>query len=568
MKSGSTSNIIYKEVIIVGNGPSGIILSFVLSGNVPYIVSDAHPDEMLSARLRSAVGQCLLYQDLEFLSQGLEGRSTNQVSLLMDALLHPNADMGWDLAPLVEFRKTGKEIDHIVLGKGPPGGSWHRMDPQILTISLGNWMALPGLPFDSRDSGEKRAYASNVAKYYVKYTEKMKLSKNFHNFITVNSVEQIKNDYERNKKNNWVNKINDEIKENVESEYEENSIETHSCCISDAIDCLMLKNRKKTRCKRPRDRNCYAELPKKNEKKRSISFSCDRNGYNCDNFYSSSLNEKLLRNSFSLDLSVPSYNPAICDNESNWIVNAVDGNTDEKLTYACKYLILANGGSDLPNRLEVSRIKKDPHWIFYDLRSLENNLDTYMAGDRENIDPVLVVGAGLSAADAIIAARGRNVPVVHLFRQRSPELSRHLQENLYPEYHKVHQMMLDGGSSYPYYTSYPEYTLTDFDSDSRTVIITSKDGVESKINVSFVVILIGSRPDLSFLPEHIKLGIHKNIPLDCKTNPADIDQLTHCVRGYENLFVIGPLAGDSFVRFLPGGALAVTSELYRRKCYF
>ncbi|XP_028134009.2 oxidative stress-induced growth inhibitor 2-like [Diabrotica virgifera virgifera] len=576
MKSGNQSNIIYKEVVIVGNGPSGIVLSFILSGNIPYITSDDHPDEMLSARLSSSVGECLLQQDLEFLAQGIEGRSTNQVSLLVDSLLHPYADMGWDLEPLLEFKRAGKKIEHIVLGKGPPGGSWHSMDPQILTLSLGSWMALPGLPFNSGDSGEKRAFACDVAKYYVQYTEQMGLTENFHNYVSVNSVEQIEHEQpyivekRLRKKGYWTSRIGKELKETLEAcierEFEENCTDEHRCWISNAIDCLMLKNRRKIRCKRPRDQDAII-IPRKNDKRRSISFCCDTNDYNnCDSFYSTSLNERFLRNSFSLDLkSVPSYNSAICDKETNWIVNAVDSNTGEKLTYACKYLVLANGGSDLPNRLEVSKVKKDPEWILYDLRSLEKNLDSYLANVKENVAPVLVIGAGLSAADAIIAARGRNVPVIHVFRQKSPELSRHLQENLYPEYHKVHQMMLDGGSTHSYYTAYPEYTLSDFDAASRTVILTSKDGVLSKLHVSFAVILIGSRPDLSFLPEHINLGVQKNLPLDCKTNPADVNRLTHSVNGCENLFVIGPLAGDNFVRFLPGGAVAVTSELYRRK---
>lgn len=39
------------------------------------------------------------------------------------------------------------QIDHIVLGKGPPGGSWHRMDPNLRTLSLSGWMSLPGLDY-------------------------------------------------------------------------------------------------------------------------------------------------------------------------------------------------------------------------------------------------------------------------------------------------------------------------------------------------------------------------------------------------------------------------------------
>lgn len=36
----------------------------------------------------------------------------------------------------------------MVLGKGPPGGSWHRMDPNLRTLSLSAWMSLPGLDFN------------------------------------------------------------------------------------------------------------------------------------------------------------------------------------------------------------------------------------------------------------------------------------------------------------------------------------------------------------------------------------------------------------------------------------
>lgn len=125
-------------------------------------------------------------------------------------------------------------------------------------------------------------------------------------------------------------------------------------------------------------------------------------------------------------------------------------------------------------------------------------------------------------------------------------------------------MMLDGGTNYSIYAAYPEYNLTDFDSVSRTITLSTKEGSQVKLNISFAVVLIGSKPDLSCLPSDFKLGVEKDLPVDCKTNPVDIDRITYRVRGNENLFVVGPLAGDNFVRFLPGGALAVVAELYRR----
>lgn len=124
-------------------------------------------------------------------------------------------------------------------------------------------------------------------------------------------------------------------------------------------------------------------------------------------------------------------------------------------------------------------------------------------------------------------------------------------------------MMIDGGSTYPLYTAYPGYNISGFNKVTRCITLTSNTGDELKIFVSFAAVFIGSRPDLSFLSSP-NLGVDKEHCVDCKTNTIDIDALTYRVKGYENLFAVGPLAGDNFVRFLPGGALAIVTELYRK----
>ena len=51
--------------------------------------------------------------------KGLEGRSSNTVSLLFDALLHPDADLGSNSPSLLEWEYMPElEVDHVVLGKG------------------------------------------------------------------------------------------------------------------------------------------------------------------------------------------------------------------------------------------------------------------------------------------------------------------------------------------------------------------------------------------------------------------------------------------------------------------
>ena len=51
----------------LGNGPSGICLSYMLSGNWPYYTWNSD-EEMLHARLMEEPEASLVQQDLEFLS--------------------------------------------------------------------------------------------------------------------------------------------------------------------------------------------------------------------------------------------------------------------------------------------------------------------------------------------------------------------------------------------------------------------------------------------------------------------------------------------------------------------
>lgn len=106
----------------------------------------------------------------------------------MDSLEHPCADLGIELPSMLEYKyhpekqvkhnkfyiemviysdicfqnksigvclrliqifTIYKQIDHVVLGRGPAGGSWHRMDPNLRTLSLSAWMSLPGLDFNT-----------------------------------------------------------------------------------------------------------------------------------------------------------------------------------------------------------------------------------------------------------------------------------------------------------------------------------------------------------------------------------------------------------------------------------
>lgn len=140
----------------------------MLAGNWPYYTGEPHPsDDMLTARLHFNVTnaseeeveeeveedanankqhQCCetdvvrtaqkgglarsTRNKLEFLSSGIEGRGGGRpLALLMDQLQHPCVDAGLDVPSLLDWRSASecpehRIVDHVVLGKGQPGGAW------------------------------------------------------------------------------------------------------------------------------------------------------------------------------------------------------------------------------------------------------------------------------------------------------------------------------------------------------------------------------------------------------------------------------------------------------------
>jgi len=86
-------------------------------------------------------------------------------------------------------------------------------------------------------------------------------------------------------------------------------------------------------------------------------------------------------------------------------------NTLEPFNYLTRNLVLATGASDLPNILNVEG--ESLPFVLHSLHELEHLI---VSGKlNPNSDPILVVGAGLSAADAIIAARFHSIPGKFLY---------------------------------------------------------------------------------------------------------------------------------------------------------
>lgn len=418
----------------------------MLSGNWPYYAADAiHPVEFLHHRLDSNRSKSIVMQDLCMLSEGLEGRSDNPVSLLYDTLNHPDADMGVDLPSCLSWVfHPERRIDHVVIGRALPGGSWQNMEQSALTLSLEPWMDMPGYKYKDWEKDRhrersqcpslKRASVGKVARYYREFVIAQNLDSNFRNHCVVTSVRPLTG----SQPHLWE----------VEG-----------------------------RCK---------------------------NGH------------------------------SFC--------------------YVTPHVVLANGSYDVPNRLNVPGEQLPYVWHY------SNQLEKYIIENKlgPQSDPVLIVGAGLTAADSIITARFFGVPVAHVFRRDVADpalIFNRLPENMYPDYHKVHQMMRQQHGSYKGYQAYPRFRVVELLGDNKVRI----EGEHSSLvlKVSLVLVLIGSKANFSFIQPELLDSLKGNGERDL----IRVDAYTYESPQHKGLFAIGPLVGDNFVRFLQGGSLAIASHL-------
>ncbi|XP_010900794.1 oxidative stress-induced growth inhibitor 2 isoform X2 [Esox lucius] len=525
-------------VVIIGNGPSGICLSYLLSGYKPYLdPATVHPNPVLYRKLQETKHLPITEQDLEYLSEGLEGRSGNPVAVLFDTLLHPNADFGYEFPPVLQWRRDKQQhVPHLVLGRATPGGAWHAMEGSMLTISLGIWMELPGINYRDLTSNGKRRGVTNdratpeeISSYYRNYVKLMGLKKNFVDNIYVTSVQKLfRGHEEEGLENGYGGKVDVVLGDGGKAVYE--------------------------------------------------GSEGDRVGV--DGGGGGGLWE------------VRGY-------------QRVQGDTHVPFCLFSENVVLATGASDSPVHLGVEG--EDLPFVFHCISALGLAVSRRKLGP--NSDPVLIVGAGLSAADAVLCACNNNISVLHAFRKHTDDpglIFKQLPKTLYPEYHKVYHMMcsqthittktaatsatgglpsmaasvcskmcskpqhaktsvVTGGGPvlFPDYTSFPEHCVVSFQPDMKCVLQGSNSLKAFKISMALV--LIGTYPNLFFLKDQGQyLGLDPTKPISCKQNPMDVHPYTFECTKEPGLFAMGPLVGDNFVRFLKGGALGIASCLLKR----
>ena len=353
--------------------------------------------------------------------QGLEGRSNYPVALLLDALQKPEADLGLEKPSLLEWRSVAEgRVDHVVLGRGRPGGVWQSLANDMLTVSLGGWMELPSLPMSDILKG--RADVATVSRYYEDYVKLMGLEGQFRNHTVVTGVKQVHYKSPRNSP-----KLDPGAGQCQVFSFDKD------LDIDDISSACSSMTRRRSLSSTSFESSLFgtSSSPSSAGQEDSDCDNCEHLSVSLSN-WDPIINPSLFgsfmqsgQNSYRQNSRCPFYGSHT--DTLNDISFEVTGYQQEHhdieakpFRYITKNVVLATGAADMPNKLSVPG--EDLPFVLHQLSQLNKLIKTGQLAPQSH--PVLVVGAGLSAADAIIAAQNHHIEIAHVFRRpvRDPSL--------------------------------------------------------------------------------------------------------------------------------------------------
>ncbi|MCJ1294684.1 hypothetical protein MMC34_006242 [Xylographa carneopallida] len=187
------------DSVIIGNGPSALIVSYILHGHIPYYnPSNPHPDPILHSRL--VTSPCLLNIDVHNLTEHFQASRISYstqalpINVLLDTLIRPLADTEpGAFKTCVEWRyEPGRAVEHVVLGNtAEAGGQWANNPVSaswdIGTLSYAEMLSLPGYSLSDHYKISGRAQPADfyrptrreIASYLAAYPEAVGISDSF-----------------------------------------------------------------------------------------------------------------------------------------------------------------------------------------------------------------------------------------------------------------------------------------------------------------------------------------------------------------------------------------------------
>jgi len=188
-------------LIVAGNGPSALILSYMLHGNIPLYDSDSpHPDAILDQKLRGQ--HDLLTLDVDSLTEHFNASrfsySTQAlpINVLLDTLIRPwsETDDAQDKTCITWQHDPSRAVPHVVVGQTlTAGGQWVdntvNASWDIGTLSYAGMLSLPGYSFhqhyQSRHGRALPVYfrpsRGEVADYLALYPERVGIADAIYN---------------------------------------------------------------------------------------------------------------------------------------------------------------------------------------------------------------------------------------------------------------------------------------------------------------------------------------------------------------------------------------------------
>lgn len=203
------------DTLIVGSGPSALILSFILNGNIPYYNPlKPHPDPILQKKLLQLpslldIDACGLtsHFDASRLSYSTQALPIN---VLLDTLLRPLVDTNpGEYASCVQWRHDpSRRISHVVLGNSSqPGGQWAD-NPiagswDIGALSYAEMLSLPGYSFEQHfknTHGDEpldfyRPTRREVAEYMAVYPSMVKITDSIYPNLQAGGISRVENGF-------------------------------------------------------------------------------------------------------------------------------------------------------------------------------------------------------------------------------------------------------------------------------------------------------------------------------------------------------------------------------------
>lgn len=235
----------------------------------------------------------------------------------------------------------------MVLGTGPPGGSFHRMDPNLRTLSLAGWMSLPGLDFNTWMAKQSSLEANN---------------------------EQNDFNQKTNNDSRWWQRLSHlgRSQTSIIGDQRNNARRAPANTTTDS-EVKLLNDNKTVSTELVRTPVPRRILSVRRQVSREVQTRALVS--HVAQYYENYVKEMNLERYFRNNTIVTSIKAV--PNSSNkcirWLVKGVHSN-GQPFMYTCHSVVLANGASDLANRLEVHG-EDSNDWIKHDLPALESALE-------------------------------------------------------------------------------------------------------------------------------------------------------------------------------------------------